>query len=56
MWRSLIGFGYLGWLSTIARRQIFFTPVNNSVKDRIFGSSAAVDEIIHRWKSVVSRR
>jgi len=56
VWRSLKGSGYLG----CCQRQRFARSFPRlwviRVKARIFGSSTAVDEIIHRWKSVVFHR
>ena len=56
MWRSLKGSGYLGCCQRQRFARSFLRLWIIRVKTPIFGSSAAVDEIIHRWKSVVFHR
>ena len=54
MWRSLEGSVYLGCCQRQRFAQSFLRLWIIRAKARIFESSAAVDEIIHRWESVVS--
>ena len=56
VWRSLKGSGYLGCCQRERFAPSFLRLWIIWVKVRFFGSSAAVDEIIHPWKSVVFHR
>lgn len=56
VWRSLKGSGYLGCCQRQRFARSFLRLWIIWVKARIFGNSAAVDEIIHRWKSMVFHR
>lgn len=56
MWRSLKGSGYLGCCQRQRFARSFLHLWIIRIKALIIGSSAAVDEIIHRWKSVVFHR
>jgi hypothetical protein len=56
MWHSLKGSGYLGCCQRQRFARSFLRLWIIWVKTPIFGSSAAVDEIIYRWKSVVFHR
>jgi hypothetical protein len=56
VWRSLKGSGYLGCCQRQRFARSFLRLWIIWVKARIFGNFAAVDEIIHRWKSMVFHR
>ncbi|RMV97045.1 hypothetical protein ALP01_200505 [Pseudomonas caricapapayae] len=56
VWRSLKGSGYLGYCQRQRFARSFLRLWIIRVKDRVFRRSAAVDEIIHLWKSVVFHR